>query len=210
MEFGTAADWATFGATTFAVIAAGGALYYSHRANALSREIYREDVRVRNEAQARLVYARKRREIVYRKGQEIVTDNDATTTETRGGLLGITEEETGPSGRIRALDDLMMIEVVIHNDSTEVIGPFQVRLHDVTAGKPLTSSYGTEVVLPGTSSDPIQIAIPGISGNYLPDISFRDSAGLYWSRRGYEPIQMLDVKRRGFFAEIADLQRFRD
>ncbi|MBY6061015.1 hypothetical protein [Microbacterium esteraromaticum] len=208
MEIGTAADWATFAATTFAVIAAGAALYYSHRANALSREIYREDVRVRNEAQARLVYARKQREIIYRKGQEIVADNDATMSETRGGLLGTTNETQSP-GATRALEDLMVVEVVIHNDSKEVIGPFQVRLHDVIAGEPLTTSYGTEVVLAGKTSDPIQFAVPRFDGNYVPDISFRDSAGLCWSRRGYEPIQVLDEQRRRFFAELAGLQRFR-
>jgi hypothetical protein len=207
MEPGSVADWLVVAATFGAVIVAGIALRFSRKANQSSAQanqiaqaVYADDVRARNEAQARLVYASIRGASVYRKGEFIPRhDGEYSMTQVEGNVLGSTE---GVAGDFHALEDIQIIDLEIHNGSTEVIGAFQAHLYDLKKQQVVPGSIGADFVRPGQTAALIRFAVPGMSSHYLPEISFRDSAGLFWTRRGFEPVQPLDEERRELFASL--------
>ena len=211
MEPGSVADWLIVVATFGAVIVAGIALRFSRKANQSSAQanliaqaVYADDVRARNEAQARLVYASTRGVSVYRKDESIPRhDGEHSMTQVGGNVLGSTELA---AGGLHALEDMQIIDLEIHNGSSEVIGAFQAQLYDSKKQQVVPGSIGADFVRPGQTTALIRIAVPGMSGHYLPEISFRDSAGLFWSRRGFEPVQPLDEERRELFASLDRLR----
>lgn len=200
---GSLADWVLVFVTLCAVIVAGIALWFSRKSNQIAQSVYADDVRARNEAQARLVYAVVHGASVYFKGQTIAAPEvDHSLTQVGGNVLGIKEDEARST---YALDDLTIVDLEIRNDSNEIIGAFQAQLFDPTTQELLPGSSGADFVRPGQSSSLIRIAVPGKRAILTPEISFRDSAGLYWSRRGFEPIQSLDEERRNLFARLAQI-----
>lgn len=204
MDSGSVAEWWTFGATVSAVVVAGVALWFSGSANRIAQTVYADDVRVRNEAQARLVYASTLGASVYRKGDPIPPhDGEHSMTQVGGNVLGST---TDPPGELVALEDMQIIDLEIFNGSTEVIGAFQTQLYDPRNQKIVPGSIGSDSIRPGEKTSRIRIAVPGITGHYIPEISFRDSAGLFWSRRGYEPVEPLDQARRDLFESLDRLR----
>lgn len=204
MDLGSVADWVMVLTTIGAVVVAGIALNYSRKANQIAQRVYTDDVRVRNEAQARMVYSKVRGVSVYFKGEGIPAHNDEhSMTQVGGNVLGSNEDGTGD---LYALEDTQIIDLTIYNGSSEIIGAFQAQLYDMTHRVTIPGSIGADAVLPGESTPLIRIAVPGGHGNYLPEISFRDSAGLFWSRRGFDPVQSLDEERRKLFANLFDLQ----
>lgn len=204
MDSGSVAEWWTFGAAVSAVVVAGVALWFSGRANRIAQTVYADDVRVRNEAQARLVYASTLGASVYRKGDPIPPhDGEHSMTQVGGNVLGST---TCPSGELVALEDMQIIDFEIFNGSTEVIGAFQTQLYDPRNRKIVPGSIGSDFIRPGEKTSRIRIAVPGITSHYIPEISFRDSAGLFWSRRGYEPVEPLDQARRDLFDSLDRLR----
>lgn len=204
MEPGSVAEWVMVAVTIGAVVVAGIALRFSRKANQIAQQVYADDVRARNEAQARMVYPLVRGASVYFKGEVIPQhDGEHSMTQVGGNVLGSQEDEVGG---LYALEDMQIIDFEICNGSTEVIGAFQAQLYDLTQKTTLSGSIGADVVLPGESTGLIRIAVPGSKGNYLPEISFRDSAGLFWSRRGFDPVESLDEARRRLFADLFELR----
>lgn len=204
MDSGSVAEWWTFGATVSAVVVAGVALWFSGRANRIAQTVYADDVRVRNEAQARLVYASTLGASVYRKGDPIPPhDGEHSMTQVGGNVLGST---AGLPGELVALEDMQIIDIEIFNGSTEVIGAFQTQLYDLRNQKIVPGSIGSEFIRPGEKTSRIRIAVPEITSHFIPEISFRDSAGLFWSRRGYEPVKPLDQARRDMFDSLDRLR----
>lgn len=205
MEPGSVVDWVMIIATLGAVVVAGIALWFSRKANQIAQAVYADDVRARNEAQERLVYASTLGVSVYRKGDPIPPhDGEHSMTQAGGGnVLGGT---TGRPGEFVALEDMQIIDLEIFNGSTEVIGAFQTQLYDLRNQKIVPGSIGSEFIRPGERTPRIRIAIPGIVSHYVPETSFRDSAGLFWSRRGYEPVQPLDQDRRDLFDNLDRLR----
>lgn len=204
MDWGSVADWVMVLATIGAVVVAGIALKFSWKANQIAQQVYADDVRARNEAQARMVYPLVRGASVYFKGEAITRHGgEHSMTQVGGNVLGSSRNE---AGEVYALEDLQIIDFVIFNGSSEIIGAFQAQLYDLTQKRTLPGSIGADVVLPGGETPLIRIAVPGAKGNYLPEISFRDSAGLFWSRRGFDPIESLDADRRKLFADLFDLR----
>ncbi len=204
MEAGSVTDWVMVGATIGAVVVAGVALWFSHKANRIAQAVYADDVRARNEAQARLVYASTLGASVYREGEPIPPhDGEHSMTQVGGNVLG---GSPGRPGEFIALEDMQIIDLEIFNGSTEVIGAFQTQLYDLRNQTIVPGSIGSEFIRPGERTPRIRIAVPGIASHYVPEISFRDSAGLFWSRRGYEPVQTLDEARREMFDSLDRLR----
>ncbi|MDI6023152.1 hypothetical protein QBL02_06295 [Leucobacter sp. UT-8R-CII-1-4] len=211
MLAGSVADWAMVVVTLGAVVVAGIALGFSRKANEASSEanriaqaVYAEDVRARNEAQARLVYASVLGGAIYRKGDPISRrDGEYSMTQVGGNVLG--SDPDRPHEYI-ALEDMQIIDIEIINGSTEVIGAFQTQLYDLRKQAIVPGSIGSEFIRPGEKTTRICIATPEIESHFLPEISFRDSAGLFWSRRGYEPVHPLDPERRKIFDDLARLR----
>ncbi|MGV2902943.1 hypothetical protein ACNPM4_14825 [Microbacterium sp. AGC62] len=190
--------------TLVAVIVAGIALRFSHKSNQIAQAVYADDVRARNEAQARLVYASTRGASIYRKGENIPHhDGEHSMTQVGGNVLGCS---SGSPGGFHAIEDMQIIDLEIFNGSTEVIGAFQAQLYDLQKQEIVPGSIGADYVRPGEKTPLIRIALPGMSAHYVSEISFRDSAGLSWSRRGYEPVQPLDEGRRALFDSLDRLR----
>ncbi|MEL4320315.1 hypothetical protein WJX64_14970 [Leifsonia sp. YIM 134122] len=210
MEPGSIADWVMVAATLGAVVVAGIALRFSRKANQSSTEanriaqaVYADDVRARNEAQARLVFASTLGASVYRKDEPIPQhDGEHSMTQVGGGVLGTSNRP----GEFVALEDMQIIDLEIFNGSTEVIGAFQTQLYDPRNQTIVPGSVGSEFIRPGEKTPRIRVAVPGVTSHYVPEISFRDSAGLFWSRRGYEPVQPLDQARRDLFDSLDRLR----
>jgi len=195
---GSVAEWATFGATFLATIAAGVAVVFSARANALAKRVYADDVKVRTEAQARAVYPEILGLSPYKKGDAIPAPPSDWSMSQVGGtnLLDVSKTATFAAERLSLLD------VVLHNGSGEIIGPFQVSVRDLTLQLSLPGSIGAGIVRPGETTTLIRIAIPYTEHRIVPEIAFRDSVGQWWSRIYYEPVQKLDAKRQRAYEAV--------
>lgn len=102
---------------------------------------------------------------------------------------------------------VVTLNFTLHNDSDELIGP--VRIRAVHRSRDFESAVGVygRPVLPGTRQD-LTVAVRQLAGlpdplpsgfnlnevllGWLPVIEFRDSAGKWWRRYGFEPFEPLD------------------
>lgn len=89
------------------------------------------------------------------------------------------------------------------NGSNEIVGPFKLTFADKNTGVEPIQRIDAGAILPGqrrrfevivTVADELP---EGLSADYMapglvPILEFRDSAGLWWVRRGIDPIEQLD------------------
>ena len=211
LTLGSIAEWVTAIIALIAAIAAVRALKFSRRANVhaqaaataaeqsseLTAKAYRDDVRVRDEAQARLVYT------TLDGGQPVILEG----TEVRQprhpdvplvvlpGML--TEGQEGmPYSLLR--ESTRTVVLAVHNRSSEIISSIWASLLDRSNKCELKSATGLIVLLPGGSQE-VEFMVPFDDVRYVPDVSFRDAAGKYWMRRGFDPIAPLPDERRNEF-----------
>lgn len=208
VEWGSVAEWATVVVAVAAAGAAFWALRYNRAANAhardaadaaaasntLTAQAYRDDVRVRDEAQARLVYA-------------TLTDGHAVTLE--GGdvprpyvsstpilaIDGMVSDQPGAHSRDIVTKHAQIVRVTVHNRSNEIISSIRISLFDRREGVEQSPAHGRVVLLPEESQD-VEFIAPYGDALYEPDIIFRDATGKYWSRRGADPIAPVPDRRR--------------
>jgi hypothetical protein len=170
IDWGSLAEWVAAIAAVIAVIAAARSLYYSRKAvdasnqaNKITADAYRADVKARREAQARFVYA----------------TTDVPQVRPEGGPF------------------VVFVGVAVHNNSEEIVGPFRLSLHDKVTKKPIGGALiEDEPLLPGKSySTEFTVRITEDESDPYPrpraTLVFRDSAGQWWERRDYEPIEEL-------------------
>lgn len=184
MPLGSWADWfAAVGTTAAFVIAAVAFL---------------RDVRMRQFAQARLVHVEVRSTATHIRGTvpvwgdpsvDVVGDVDWTGQHTRGRLthrlLG------GPA---------VVVVAEIHNGSDELLGRSLVRAYGRTGpGDPWSFEVKGGAVGP-SSKVVLDLLCKPFLLNMKPDVelevTFRDSAGRWWRRRGVEPVRRARDKER--------------
>lgn len=209
VEWGSVAEWATVVVAIAAAAAAFWALRYNKAAashardaaeaaaasNELTAQAYRDDVRVRDEAQARLVYA------TLSAGHPVILGGtEVPKPWTHGAafvpLQGMVCEHE--SGVPYVGEDARTVVVCVQNRSDEIISSIRVTLFDDSEKIELSAAPGWIVLLPDESVT-FEFLVPFGDTRYLPDIAFRDSTGKYWFRRGYDPICRLSNERRNEF-----------
>lgn len=206
VEWGSIAEWVTAGVAVAAAGAAFWALKYNKAANAhardaadaaaksneLTAQAYRDDVRVRDEAQARLVYA------TLDGGQPVILGGTEVPKPwfqeaALVPLQGMTYEHE--SGVPYVSEAARTVVVRVHNRSAEIISSIRVTLFDDSQKLELDTAPGWIVLLPDESAA-FEFLVPFGDTRYLPNIAFRDSTGKYWTRRGFDPIAALPDERR--------------
>jgi len=105
------------------------------------------------------------------------------------------------SGRIGdVVDEPAVLAVIdVHNGSKEVIGPIHARLVYEDKSWPESPGLALQAVHPETSvrihlmgRNELPLGVPILS----PSITFRDSTGRWWERKGTEPIRAAGAKPR--------------
>lgn len=206
VEWGSVAEWATVVVAVAAAVAAFWALHYNKAANAhardaadaaaksneLTAQAYRDDVRVRDEAQARLVYA------TLGAGHPVILGGTEVPKPWAQEaalvpLQGMTYEHA--SGLPYVSEAARTVVVRVHNRSAEIISSIRVTLFDDSQKLELDTAPGWIVLLPDESAA-FEFLVPFGDTRYLPNIAFRDSTGKYWTRRGFDPIAALSNERR--------------
>jgi len=208
--WGSVAEWVTAGVACLAAVAAFLALRHSRKSNDYSEETARAsveaneltatafaaDARVRDEAQARLVYSTVVETSVYFDGQVISPPAGDNLTIFDGNPVRSRPGETD----LIANGDVSVVLVLVHNESSELIGPFQSSVHiPGDTGSRSTGGFGP--LLPGTSAL-VRVVVSGTHASLIPVVAFRDSTGKWWSRKGYEPVAPLDDKRRELYESM--------
>lgn len=160
---------------------------------------YAGDVRRRRWAQARLVYVR----------LEYLTSHETSATvpildrgvRPRGtDVEGVELPTRGGRGKL-IVDAAAAVTAAIHNGSDELIGPAIVRAvgrtlpgvpwdFEVSAG---SVDPHSEVLADLLCSNPHH---PGAPPNLELEVTFRDSAGRWWRRRGTEPVERARDRER--------------
>jgi len=206
VEWGSVAEWVTAGVAVIAAGAAFWALRFNKAANDYARDAagaaaksneltaraYRDDVRVRDEAQARLVYS-----TLDEANPVILAGTEIPKPWVAGAALvplqGMVYEHG--SGVPYVAEAARTVAVRVHNRSTEIISSIRVSLFDATEKRELDTAPGWIVLLPDESRA-FEFLVPFGETRYLPNIAFRDSTGKYWTRREFDPIAALPDERR--------------
>ncbi|WP_053386655.1 hypothetical protein [Leucobacter japonicus] len=216
MVFGSVAEWVTAVIAVVAAIAAVRALRFNRVANTharaaaeaaaqsneLTARTYQDDVRVRDEAQARLVYA------ILGVGQPVILGGAEAPKPQHPDrplvpLPGIVAECGEGMPYATVTENARTVAVHVHNRSTEIISSIRVSLSCKRNSGELNASTGLVVLLPGESRE-VEFIVPFGDIQYDPDIAFRDAAGKYWTRRGFDPIvQLSDARRNEFGLPVA-------
>jgi len=177
-----------------AIAVAGVAAFYSVRGYLLSQASFREDVRHREYAQARLVYA----ELV-----EVRAINNVGTTSvfsiegdpkiiqsSATGENPVTvEPRLGASQGFTANMPVWVYRTRVVNNSEELISKVVTRV--VCDGVVIDSlSRGGRLVGPRTTAETFFI-VSKDDGDRAPDVDvrFTDSTGVRWSRSGGDPVE---------------------
>ena len=202
---GTLAEWATFAIAALALAAAIVSATHSSSATESARrsadvavDAFLEDARVRREAQAAKVYA--------------FNDGKAVTAAGKPALpmFGKYKDTAiDPELFVERPDGMRVFavnayhaRVTVTNDSDELIGPITVQAF--YKGGFSVERVKWDLVLPRTQES-FEIVVPLLEGidpefeaeaeeimSVMPLLEFRDSAGRWWRRDGFNPIQHLD------------------
>ncbi|MFS0794581.1 hypothetical protein [Microbacterium sp. 1P10AE] len=181
-----------------ALIGAAVSLYFSARAARLSAEAnnltasaYRDDVKVRTEAQARRVWSTLDGVYTITKGLDVYPPDNFRAF---GGEVGIEPNVMeGVNWGWKATADQTQIQLTVHNQSDEVVGPIRAYVCD---RQTLTLIDRTvigfdEPLLPGQTAKMCVVHRLEEHRGFWPVIEYRDAAGVWWRRRHYEPIEQL-------------------
>lgn len=208
VEWGSVAEWVTAGVAIAAAGAAFWALKYNKAANAhardaadaaaasnaLTAQAYRDDVRVRDEAQARLVYATLTDgHDVTMEGGDVPRPYESSTPILAVG--GMVSDQPGVNSRGIVTKHAQIVRVTVHNRSSEIISSIRVSLFDRRGSVELSPAHSRVVILPEETQD-VEFVAPYEDARYEPEITFRDATGKYWSRRGVDPIAPVPDNRR--------------
>jgi hypothetical protein len=149
---------------------------------------YRRNVQLKNEEQARKVYA----EVQAVANREPGTVVQGDTSIQLHHEVGTWEKVTEEAWRFTTTKPWRSYRYEVTNGSDEIIGPLTfMEQHAYQDGQHRGFSKREMVLKPGASIQ-IQSIFPG-SNEDLPAslfiITFRDSAGRWWSREGTEPVR---------------------
>ncbi len=171
-----------------------------------ARSAYVDDVRVREYAQARLVYA------------EVMARKNFKKEEASGGMMRGFNADAGPTvihfadeklGRVlevspsnRGKDSLyvdangkssaQIIHVRIWNNSEELVSRVVVGLKVTTEQGETgfgTETHDSKILAPCGVLDIAFVVHEAVYGVDSVTVQFRDSSGIFWKRRGSEPVQ---------------------
>ena len=162
---------------------------------------YARDVKARRWAQARLVHVEVRDVRFYAPGETApLLAYGAQVGYGDVPWLPVAREEPPVTHQV-LLGAGALVTAVVHNGSDEIFGPALVRAYGRTG---LDTPWGFDV--PGGPVGPRSETVlellcsnphypRGEPGIYL-EVTFRDSAGRWWRRRGYEPVLRARDKER--------------
>lgn len=208
LTFGSLAEWVTAIIAVIAAIAAVRALRFNREANKhardaaraaaqsneLTAQAYRDDVRVRDEAQARLVYATfSDGHLLTLEGGDVPKPYASSTPIV--AIDGMVSKQPGVNSQAIVTKNAQIVRVTVHNRSSEIISSIRVSLFDRRSHTEVSPAHGRVVLLPEEIQD-MEFIAPCEDARYEPDIVFRDATGKYWTRRGFDPIAPLPDKRR--------------
>lgn len=158
---------------------------------------YARDVRVRREAQARLVYS-KIQHIEYREAGEqfdLLPHGAQAGNGTNGVVIVRTTPAPGtsPSSALLALVPVIEVTAVIHNGSDELIGPAKIQMVNV-GRKQIYDTFSIQAGMIEPKSDHIVSFVwPNADHPGQPALGttviFRDASGAWWRRHLSEPIE---------------------
>lgn len=159
-------------------------------------QAFEEDAKVRIESQARKVYS-------------VEMDREVDIKNTSAGALNA--NHIYAEGVLRHEDDLPQYAVhtvtckfTVFNESDEMVAPVQVgAMWRETQGDLIRKTFA-EPIRPGRTFDyyvslPVPEALPVEDSSnaglfvVIPVVRFRDAAGKWWERAGYEPVTALEV-----------------
>lgn len=156
---------------------------------------YARSTRDHTEAQARLVYASFSHITHHAPGEQLeMLPNGARMGYGEGTVI---VPGAGPAGKaaIFSAAPIIRCSVVIHNRSTELIGPGKLQLRNSGTGKIFDSVAFNFGVVEPTTDDVLDFTIinevPPAQPSVSPVIIFRDSSGRWWKRDQYEPIERI-------------------
>lgn len=195
---GSLPEWVAAGIALFALIGAAVSLYFSARAARLSAEAnkltaaaYRDDVKVRSEAQARRIWSTLDGVFFASHGDGVHSPDGFRVV---GGEVGIEEEIVeGTTMGWKASADQTQVHLTVHNRSDEVVGPVRAYTCDrrTLALIERTVIESDDPLLPGETARFCVVYRREEPRAFWPVIEFRDAAGVWWRRRHYEPIEQL-------------------
>lgn len=201
MTLGSLAEWVAAGIALLALIGAAVSLSFSARAarlsadaNNLTAAAYRDDVKVRTEAQARRIWSTLDGVYFVRADENVYPPENFRAF---GGEVGIKEQLIdGVVMGWEAAADQTQIQLTVHNQSEEVVGPVRAYVCDrqTLALIDRTVVGSDDPLLPGQTARMCVVHRAGEHRGFWPVIEFRDAAGVWWRRRHYEPIEQLGTK----------------
>lgn len=161
-------------------------------ANTISDRVFAADVRVREQSQARLVYAAIEQDpMLWRKDREVerlpVPLDWSSLVDIEIPFDQLFEFRDPPYERIWAVQELTVIDVSVHNLSDEVIADALVELFHPDQTDRVEVGVHTRAILPHTHVT-AQFVLKGARSGYQPQLTFLDSGGKWWTRRGFEPM----------------------
>jgi hypothetical protein len=162
----------------------------------IAANTYRRNVRIKREEQARLIYSKFTHVQHHSPGTKFeLLPNDARMGNGSAGLQIISNPD--PDARYKSLGlavaPLNQVTVIIHNGSTELIGPARVQMVNGGSGKvweEFSISVGavdpeSDYVVDFTWVNELYPGQPSLATTVL----FRDASGQWWRRHRAEPIE---------------------
>ena len=162
-----------------------------------AQRAFEADAKVREEAQARLVYS------TLRTGQWIprghpADGGDTSVVYSQGYLSNPTRDAVGNMVQDTRELGLQLI-VTVHNNSSEILGGFTVAAVNIHNGEsseqgdwvdavPPKDRVERTIVIPAPGIDSKKTAPDAAAAGWVASIQYRDSSGIWWSRRGSDPI----------------------
>lgn len=206
-DWGSVAEWVAALAAILAFVAAVIAIFYSAKAARLSTDAnritaaaYDHDVKERNEAQARFVYALTDPIRTLEVGENILYGESQRLAYAEPGAMDTIRETAHGVTRMSAIARVHFANVNVHNRSAEIVGPISLRLYDLATGLLYADAefWSDAPILPEQRED-FAIAVQARTDEppqLRTQLVFRDSSGRWWQRRDYEPIESLAVDPR--------------
>lgn len=179
---------------------------------AAATKAFEEDAKVREEAQARLVFSELGEPSYVVKGNRYTYDvfESRHRTVWDDAMLSPWQERDQTSqpvrNRITTANGVRM-PVFVTNLSTEIISPVRLYFVDPSTGRRTTPGSFDEILRPKHEklTYGVVIALPdGVNimreppakhfASWVPVLEFRDSSGVWWRRMSSEPVVKLDDK----------------
>lgn len=202
-------SWAELATAAIALVALIGALFAlrytattartSAAANEITAATYARDTKERREAQARFVYT-STVATPMTIGEHYALAGGFRRSVVEAGVLG------SDFGTL-LIAPAFRVQIEVINESRELVGPIVLGAYNRKTGE----DYGAVVlssdrpILPGKAAH-YEIVVRARPGEHDPGavLSFRDSSGQWWTRRGYDPI---DPVKFGLTGDVTVVRR---